>query len=102
MSVRKGDFALTGVAVILTVAREKIASAALAVCGMGNRAQRLRSVEASLIGGSPNSDAFERAGEQAGATLDPQTDLHADAAYRRDLVRTLVERAPVAAAERST
>jgi carbon-monoxide dehydrogenase medium subunit len=102
MSVRKGDFALTGVAAILTVAREKIASAALAVCGVGDRAQRLRSVEASLIGGSPNSDAFARAGEQAGAALDPQTDLHADAAYRRDLVRTLVERALVAAAERST
>ena len=102
MSVRKGDFALTGVAAILTVAREKIASAALAVCGVGDRAQRLRSVEASLIGGSPNSDAFARAGEQAGAALDPQTDLHADAAYRRDLVRTLMERALVAAAERST
>ncbi len=102
MSVRKGDFALTGVAATLTVAREKIASAALAVCGVGDRAQRLRSVEASLIGGSPNSDAFARAGEQASATLDPQTDLHADAAYRRDLVRTLVERALVAAAERST
>jgi len=102
MSVRKGDFALTGVAATLTVASEKIASAALAVCGVGDRAQRLRSVEASLIGGSPNSDAFARAGEQAGAALDPQTDLHADAAYRRDLVRTLVERALVAAAERST
>ena len=102
MSVRKGDFALTGVAATLTVAREKIASAALAVCGVGDRAQRLRSVEASLIGGSPNSDAFARAGEQASAALDPQTDLHADAAYRRDLVRTLVERALVAAAERST
>ena len=102
ISVRKGDFALTGVAATLTVAREKIASAALAVCGVGDRAQRLRSVEASLIGGSPNSDAFARAGEQAGAALDPQTDLHADAAYRRDLVRTLVERALVAAAERST
>ena len=102
ISVRKGDFALTGVAATLTVAREKIASAALAVCGVGDRAQRLRSVEASLIGGSPNSDAFARAGEQAGAALDPQTELHADAAYRRDLVRTLVERALVAAAERST
>ena len=102
MSVRKGDFALTGVAATLTVARGKIASAALAVCGVGDRALRLRSVEASLVGGPSNSDAFARAGETAGAALEAQTDLHADAAYRKDLVRTLVERALAAAAERST
>jgi carbon-monoxide dehydrogenase medium subunit len=101
VSVRKGDFALAGVAATLTLAGGKIADAAVAVCGLGDRARRLQSVEAALIGAAPGNDVFAQAGEAAGAAVDPQTDVNADPAYRRDIVRTLVARALSDAAGRA-
>jgi carbon-monoxide dehydrogenase medium subunit len=102
ISVRKGDFALAGVAATLKVAKGKVVGAALAVCGIGDRARRLRAVETVLIRAVPGKETFAQAGEAAVAALEPHFDVHADAAYRRDLVRILTARALSDAAERAT
>lgn len=102
VSVRKGDFAMAGVAATLGRAGDKITSAAIAICGVGDRAKRLRTVEATLNGAAIGKATFTRAGEAAAMAVDPQSDVHADAAYRRDLVRTLVARALSDAAERAS
>jgi aerobic carbon-monoxide dehydrogenase medium subunit len=101
VSVRKGDFAIVGVAVTVTLSEDKINNAAVAVCGVGNRAVRLATVEAGLISGAADSKAFDKAANGAAAAIDPQTDMNADPAYRRDLVRTLVGRALKEAVERA-
>ena len=49
--------------------------------------------EAVLRGKAPNADVFGEAGEAAAAAIDPLEDINNTAAYRRSLVRTLVERA---------
>jgi aerobic carbon-monoxide dehydrogenase medium subunit len=93
MSIRKGDFALAGVATTLSVAKGRIAAAAISICGVGDRAQRLPSAEAMLIGHAPDTGTFRKAGDAAAAAVEPQSDVNADKEYRRDLVRTLVTRA---------
>jgi carbon-monoxide dehydrogenase medium subunit len=101
VSARKGDFAMAGIAATLSRVGDKIAEVTLAVCGVGDRARRLRSVEATLKSAPIGKSAFAQAGAAAAGAVDPQSDVHADAAYRRDLVRTLVERALSDAAERA-
>jgi carbon-monoxide dehydrogenase medium subunit len=91
VSIRKGDFALVGVAATVMVAGGKIESAALSVCGVGDRASRLSSVEKTLVG-ADCKQTFAGAAKAAASAVDPQQDVNADPAYRRDLVRTLVIR----------
>jgi aerobic carbon-monoxide dehydrogenase medium subunit len=93
MSIRKGDFALVGVALTLTLSGGLVETAALAVCGVGSKATRLASVEAKLVGAAIDSKAIAKAADAAADAVNPQTDTNADPIYRRDLVRTLVSRA---------
>jgi carbon-monoxide dehydrogenase medium subunit len=101
VSVRMGDFALVGIAATLKVENGKIVGATVAACGVGERARRLPAAEAALTRAIPGKGAFSEAGEAAVAALDPHFGVHADAAYRRDLVRTLTARALSDAAERA-
>jgi aerobic carbon-monoxide dehydrogenase medium subunit len=93
MSIRKGDFALVGIALTLTLSGGLVETAALAVCGVGGKATRLASVEAKLVGSAIDSKAIAKAADAAADAVNPQTDTNADPIYRRDLVRTLVSRA---------
>jgi carbon-monoxide dehydrogenase medium subunit len=92
-SPRKGDFALASVATVMSVVDGKIASVRLACAGIGPCACRLADAEGILAGATPGEEAFAAAAAAAVATIDPQEDFHADAAYRRDLVGTLMRRA---------
>ncbi len=101
VSVRKGDFAVVGVAAILAVADGSVSEARIAVCGVGPRAVRLHDTERSLTGRPATAESFGAAANQAAASLNPQEDVNASAAYRRDLVRTLIRRALAEAGERA-
>jgi carbon-monoxide dehydrogenase medium subunit len=90
-----------GIAATLKVENGKIVGATVAACGVGERARRLPAAEAALTRAIPGKGAFSEAGEAAVAALDPHFGVHADAAYRRDLVRTLTARALSDAAERA-
>ena len=61
--------------------------------GACHRPHRLREVEALLNGRVLDERLIRRAAATAAEEVDPPDDLHADAAYRRGLVATLVERA---------
>lgn len=101
VSVRKGDFAMAGVGVTVTLSGGKIATVAIALCGIGDTALRLSSVEASLVGATPDAATFAKAAADAAAAIKPQSDVNADPAYRRDLVQTLVAKALAEAAGRA-
>jgi carbon-monoxide dehydrogenase medium subunit len=102
VSVRKGDFALAGVAATLRVAKGTITGVALAICGVGDRARRLSAVDPVLVRAVPGKETFAKAGEAAVTALEGHFDVHADSAYRRDLVRVLTARALSDAAERAS
>ena len=94
VSRRHGDFALVGVAAQLTLHENgTIAAAHLALMGVAATPVRAEAAEVSLLGQHPDEEAFTAAAKQITADLDPDTDLHASAEYRRSVAVVLVNRA---------
>jgi CO/xanthine dehydrogenase FAD-binding subunit len=101
-SRRHGDFAIVGVAARLGVdAAGHCTDARLALFGVGSGPVRVRQAEALLHGETAGEALFEAAGQQAGAEIEPEGDIHASAGYRRHLATVLVERALAQAALRA-
>ena len=91
---RQGDFALAGVALWYDEdARGYVCDAHVGVIGACDRPHRLPAVEAMLNGATIGDELIREAAALAAQAVEPPEDLHADAAYRRALVATLVERA---------
>ena len=99
---RRGDFALAAVAVTLTVVAGAIAQARIALTGVGPTALRAVAAEALLIGHALEPDLTSRAIGGIRAAIEPETDLHASADYRRHLAGVLTGRALAAAWRRAT
>jgi carbon-monoxide dehydrogenase medium subunit len=102
VSRRKGDFAIVGIAVALTLAGGRMAGVRITGCGIGAGPMRLEAAERVLEGRSPAPALLREAAQAASGAVDPQDDLHASADYRRRLVITLVERVVAAAADGRT
>ena len=91
---RRGDFAMAAAAVFYDVTPSGAATNAhVGVIGVGDRPRRLAAVEAVLNGKRIDDDVIATAEAATCAAVDPQSDIHASAAYRRALVGTMVERA---------
>jgi carbon-monoxide dehydrogenase medium subunit len=97
---RRGDFAMSGVALYYDLDGGKAANAHVGVIGVGDRQKRLPKAEAALNGNAVNEALAVKVGEAASGDVEPQDDIHASAAYRRSLTGTLTERAVLAAAAR--
>jgi carbon-monoxide dehydrogenase medium subunit len=63
--------------------------------------RRLPAVEALLEGTAPSQELWEAAGNAATAAVDPPSDLHGTAAYRRHVLGVLTRRALARAADRA-
>jgi CO/xanthine dehydrogenase FAD-binding subunit len=100
VSPRAGDYALVAVAATLQVQDGVCQSARLAYSGASDHATRVPAAEQALSGQPANEASFRQAGEIAASQLDPSSDFHASAEYRRDLVRALTRRALLQALER--
>ena len=93
-SRRRGDFALAGVAAFYDVDGDgKVRHAHLGVIGACLRPHRVPQAEALLNGQRISADTVASAARAFEAALEPPSDLHASAAYRRSLAGTLLERA---------
>ena len=93
MARRHGDFALVGVAVLVSVARGVIARARIALFGAGPVPVRAEAAERVLVGQTSGPALVETAARAVVEGLDPMTDIHAPASYRRSVARTLTARA---------
>lgn len=92
-SRRVGDYAL---AMALTVYRLKdgvIIEPRVGVGGAEDHPRRIAEAEAVLAGHKPGAEIFRAAAAAAAAAVEPMEDAHADAAFRRDLVRAVTLRA---------
>jgi aerobic carbon-monoxide dehydrogenase medium subunit len=90
---REGDFALAGVALFYDgVAEGRIAEPHIGVIGACQQPHRLEAVEKLLDGNVLTEELIGEAAEIAARSVDPPQDMHAGIAYRRGLIRTLVER----------
>jgi carbon-monoxide dehydrogenase medium subunit len=91
---RRGDFALAGVAAYYDLDVQGHAyNTHIGVIGASDRPRRLATAEAALNGRTVTSETIAAAAAAASAEVDPPSDIHAPADYRRALVATLVERA---------
>ncbi len=97
-SRRPGDFAVVGIAALLTWDAGRIAHARLAVCGLSLGAIRLEAGEHELENQRATGPLLAKAAHAAALSIEPQADLHASAGYRRYLVEALT----TAALERAT
>jgi aerobic carbon-monoxide dehydrogenase medium subunit len=100
MSQRQGDYALVAVAAIYDLDSGRCAHSRLAYAGVGDHAVRIPAAEDALDGATPHEATFEAIAAKAAEAVNPPEDIHADADYRRDLVRSLTRRALTAAARR--
>jgi carbon-monoxide dehydrogenase medium subunit len=98
---RHGDFALVAAAAAVTLTAEGTCSdVRIAVGGAAPTPVRASRAEASLTGARPTLELFREAGRLAAEEMDPTSDVHADAAYRREVAGTLAFRALKTAWER--
>jgi carbon-monoxide dehydrogenase medium subunit len=91
---RKGDFCLAGVAATVTFGEDgTVAGCRVVAAGVAATPLRLRAVEDLITGSALDEDALTAAQRAARDAVSPTGDVHADAAYRRQLVSVLVRRA---------
>jgi carbon-monoxide dehydrogenase medium subunit len=92
-SRRAGDFAIAMTAAALQIKAGKIAQARIGIGGVEDRPTRCRAAEDALVGEAPAPAAFAEAADIVSRSVTPMEDLHADAPYRKDLVRATTRRA---------
>jgi carbon-monoxide dehydrogenase medium subunit len=90
---RKGDFAMAGIALFYDLDEGRCAANVhIGAIGVADRPVRLASAETALNGKPVNENSIAAAVAAARAEIDPPSDIHAPAAYRRSLLGTLLER----------
>lgn len=98
---RSGDFALASVAVIIGSDGDRISDLRIGMMGIGETPMRALDAERILTGQRYSEVTVTAAVEAIRAGVEPNTDLHASAEYRRHLVGVLAQQALARAWARS-
>jgi CO/xanthine dehydrogenase FAD-binding subunit len=100
---RHHDLALVGVTALVTLdKRDRCQQARLVLFSVGDRPVLAHQAAEMLIGQAPTPEAIRAAAETAAtADIDPGSDIHASAEYRRHLAAVLSRRALTQAFERA-
>jgi aerobic carbon-monoxide dehydrogenase medium subunit len=99
---RHGDYALVGVAVTVTLGDSGVCDAArVALLSVGEGPVTAGRVAVALEGLRPDSNVIQAAADAVQGDIDPPSDIHAGAAFRRQLARVLTGRALARAFDRA-
>jgi carbon-monoxide dehydrogenase medium subunit len=103
MARRHGDYALVGVAALVTLdERDKCQQARLVFLSVGDGPVAAQQAAQLLIGQTPTAEVIRAAAETAAqADIAPNSDIHASADFRRHLARVLAQRVLMQAFERA-
>jgi carbon-monoxide dehydrogenase medium subunit len=102
VSRRPGDFALVGVAVLLTLAEDETCEAAsLVFTGVGPGPWVASGAVGALRGQRPGPEVLDRVATAVEEEVRPDGDIHASAAYRRRVAGVLAKRAMLEALARA-
>ena len=100
---RDGDFALVGAIAHFALSdSNSCEDPRVVLFGVGERPFRATGVEDSIAGRALDASVMSEAGAIAARDIDPDTDIHASAEYRREVAGTLVRRVLAAALDRAT
>ena len=98
---RSGDYALIGLAAVMTLDEEGICwSAKIVYLNAGDTPVSAEAASSILIGERPSRELFESVAEEAQLEINPTGDIHATEPYLRHLARVLTVRALTTAYER--
>ncbi len=86
-------FAIVGVATRVTVNKGKIEDVAVGITGVGPKAYRAEAVEKALRGKKLTPKLVADATRHAAQGVEPLSDLHASAEYRREMAAVFARRA---------
>jgi CO/xanthine dehydrogenase FAD-binding subunit len=99
---RRGDFALAGAAVAVTIdENERCRSTRIALCGAGDTPVDVSAAAAGLIGRAASDAEIADVAANVQHAIEPSGNIHASAAYQRHLAGVLVKRALRTALERA-
>jgi aerobic carbon-monoxide dehydrogenase medium subunit len=90
---RHGDFAIVAIAAIVVRDNSRVRTARLATAGVGPVPVRLRAAEETLEREGASEGAVNAAAARAAEVVEPDSDIHASADYRRHLTQVLTRRA---------
>lgn len=99
---RHGDYALVGVAARVSLdPGRRIGTSRIVLFSVGEGPVRAGAAERTLAGSAGDEAAIRAAAEAVQQDIDPPSDIHATAAYRRQLASVLTRRALTAACQRA-
>ena len=100
---QRGAYGLAGVASLVTLDdKKRCQQARMVFLSCGEKPMLASQAAKQLVGQSPTPEAIRAAAEAAAASdVDPSSDIHASAAYRRHLVKVLAVRALTEAFQRA-
>lgn len=90
---RAGDFGIVTATAAVQVNEGVVTAARVSIGGVDEIPFRSRAAESVLLDEPWSPDVVTAAAEAAAEEVDPPSDTHGDATYRRDLVRALLPRA---------
>src|SRR5580704_3272947 len=91
---RRGDFALAGIAAIVTVDQEaRCADLRLALCGVGETPVEASGAAASLVGQRLTDKTIAAVAAEVQELIEPSGNVHASPDYQRHIAGVLVSRA---------
>jgi carbon-monoxide dehydrogenase medium subunit len=100
---RRGDFAMAGAIVFFDKDKDQnICSPRIGAFGVADTPLRLGKAENFLRANRASLQTFEEAAAHGVRDIDIQSDIHAESDYRRSLLETLVKRALMEAAQRTS
>ncbi len=97
---RLGDFAVVAAAVAVDMDGDRLADARVVVGGVDEVPLRVEAAEQALNGAPADMAAFTEAGRAAAGAVEPSSDVHGSAEYRKELTAVLVRRALAEAVHR--
>ena len=102
VSIRDSDFALAAAAVQLSLDNNGACTKLhIAIGGASPAPIRLGEIENALIGTNLEDNSLKAETARIADLVDPQGDIHADAAYRSRVARVMTERALISARNRA-
>jgi CO/xanthine dehydrogenase FAD-binding subunit len=99
---RSGDFAIVSVASLISLDSDgKCNDVRISLGGLGSRPVRAKEAEGFLSGKAINNNLINEAANIASEEVEPESDIHASAEYRREMVKVFVNRGLTTALDRA-
>jgi aerobic carbon-monoxide dehydrogenase medium subunit len=98
---RVGDWAVAAAGASITLAKNKIAAAGIALAAVGAREVTCTKAEETLVGAAPSDELFAQAARYVQAACNPVSDQRGSAEYKRHVAGVLTERTLRSAAVRA-